>query len=401
VPYRGASLAASRDRKIPTAARAVRQSGRPAWRTGLAIAILTSVCWAPRAFAACIEQSTGVPSDSIKALARGFNAAGWMDGVGPPPPTDLLRSLRKAGMTHVRLPVTAELVMRRFSPVDELDTQLGALDGALTELIGLGYRVSVDLHPGGKFSRLHHDDPDAAMLALRDAWSNLSRVIRSHPVDWVFAELFNEPDIAAARWQTEAETLAAFVRQQLPNTTLIVGPTNWQRADSLPQFRPLNDRNVVYAIHFYDPMAFTHQGHWDPAVPLSDIRGLPFPIRPEDPAVEALRRRLIEGDKQAALQELDRAIAQSEPGSDIARQLAPAVAWQERYSRPLIVNEFGVLKGQAPADSRVRWLGSVVDSAEANCWGWAHWELNQGFGLVDGATGKPDPAVMRALLKPR
>jgi endoglucanase len=248
---------------------------------------------------------------------------------------------------------------------------------------------------------LHREEPDAAMQALRDGWSNLARVIRSHPIDKVFAELFNEPDIAPARWQAEAETLAAFVRQQLPKTTLIVGPTNWQRADSLPDFRPLDDPNVVYAIHFYDPMVFTHQGHWDPAEPLSAIQGLPFPIRADDPAVKAIRQRLIDGDRQRALQELDRAIARSEPGSEIARQLAPAVAWQERWSRPLIVNEFGVLKAHAPAESRVRWLASVVDSAEANCWGWAHWELSQGFGLVDASTGKPDPAVMRALLKPR
>ena len=119
------------------------------------------------------------------------------------------------------------------------------------------------------------------MESLRDGWSRLADIINRHPAALVFAELLNEPDIKPARWQIEAEQLAGFVRERLPRTTLIVGPTNWQRANSLPDFRPLGDPNVVYAIHFYDPMVFTHQGHWDPADPLSEIRGLPFPIRPK------------------------------------------------------------------------------------------------------------------------
>jgi len=81
--------------------------------------------------------------------------------------------------------------------------------------------------------------------------------MRRHPAERVFAELLNEPDLDADRWQREAEELAGVVRQLLPRTTIIVGPVNWQRADSLPSLRALNDLNVVYAIHMYDPMAFT------------------------------------------------------------------------------------------------------------------------------------------------
>lgn len=304
-------------------------------------------------------------------------------------------------MTHVRLPVSAELVMRAFSPEDVVRAQLIKVDAALTELTALGFHVSVDMHPSDRFGRLHRSEPRAALEALHDGWKNLAGVIRKHPTDLIFAELLNEPDISPDRWRSEVQDLAAFVRSLLPKTTLIVGPTNWQRADSLPEFQPLADQNVVYAIHVYDPMVFTHQGHWDPADPLSAIRGLPFPIRRDDPDVEAIRKDLAALGRERSLQELDRAIEQSAPGQYIARQLLPAVAWQEKYSRPLIINEFGVLKEAAPKDSRLRWIGSVVDSAEANCWGWTHWELNQGFGLVDPKTGSLDPDAIRVLMQPR
>jgi endoglucanase len=354
---------------------------------------------APPAMAACPDLTHAVPPETIKALSHGFNLAGWIDGPrSVPPDAAVLRNLHKAGMTHVRLPVFAEGLMSRFTSASDLNDQLRAVDQAVTLLLSIGYRVSVDLHPGERFSSLHRNDAEAAMRSLQEAWSHLAEIIERHPPMLVFAELLNEPDIEPARWQIEADQLAKFVRQRLPRTTLIVGPTNWQRADSLPDFHPLTDLNVVYAIHFYDPMAFTHQGHWDPEDPLSSIRGLPFPVQAEDPAVKNIRQQLIAGEKRRALEMLNNAIAQAESGDVISQQLQPAATWQAQFSRPLIVNEFGVLKGAAPEQSRVRWLRSVVTFAEAHCWGWAHWEYAQGFGLLDAKTGKPDAKVMRALL---
>lgn len=346
----------------------------------------------------CVPASQTVAPHRLAALSRGFNADGWINGEKSAPPTrELLQQLRKAGMSHVRLPVPAERVMLRFASKAERDETLRALDKALKQLISLGYSISVDLHPGDRFNRLHKDDADASLRELEDAWGTLARVIQSFPADRVFAELLNEPDIEAGRWQKQVETLAAFVRQLLPATTLIVGPVDWQRADSLPRFRPLPDPNVVYAIHFYDPMVFTHQGHWDVQDPLHDITDLRYPISAGDPGVQALRRDLQDRGATKALLMLDTAIAAARDKPDVSRWLAPAVAWQQQFSRPIIINEFGVLKAAAPRDSRVRWLAAVTAYARAHCWGWAHWELAQGFGLLENGTGKPDPDVMRAL----
>jgi endoglucanase len=346
---------------------------------------------------ACPSLTHAVPAASLDALARGFNADGWVTGSQSPPPLKLLLELRKAGMTHVRLPVPAEHIMLRFASKADQNARLDAVDTAITRLISLGYHVSIDLHAGEQFNRLHRQEPAAAMQAMKGAWSDLALVMRRHPTDRVFAELLNEPDLDAARWQTEAEELALFVRRLLPNTTLIVGPVNWQRPDSLPGFRPLNDLNVVYAIHFYDPMVFTHQAHWDPKDPLRDIRGLPYPIRAEDPDVQKLRRELADDRNSKALALLDRAI----PDEAIDKWLEPAAAWQQRFSRPIIINEFGVLKAGAPRESRLRWLGSVVSYAQQHCWGWTHWELSQGFGLVGDDPAKADTGVLRALLGSR
>ncbi|WP_314949045.1 glycoside hydrolase family 5 protein [Bradyrhizobium cosmicum] len=365
----------------------------------LSAAILLSIPLAPASADTCVAVPQTVAPASLAALSRGFNADGWINGEkSAPPPRELLQQLRKAGMSHVRLPVPAERVMLRFASTAGRDETLRALHDALKQLTSLGYSVSVDLHPGDRFNRLHKDDPDAAMREMQDAWSALAQVIRSYPADRVFAELLNEPDVEADRWQQEVEALAAFVRRLLPATTLIVGPANWQRADSLPRFRPLPDPNVVYAIHVYDPMVFTHQGHWDAQDPLHDILDLPYPINAGDPAVQALRRDLQDRGATKALGMLDTAVAAASDRPGVDGWLQPAAAWQRQFARPIIVNEFGVLKAGAPRDSRLRWLAAVTAYAREHCWGWTHWELAQGFGLVDNSTGKPDPDVMRALL---
>ena len=366
-------------------------------RRRLIAAMLLSISFGPPAFAeACVPVPQTVASARLAALSRGFNADGWINGEVPS--RELLQQLRRAGMSHVRLPVPAERVMPRFASKVERDETLAVLDKVLKQLTALGYATSVDLHPGERFNRLHKEDPDAALREMQEAWSGLAAIMRPYPADRIFAELLNEPDVDAGTWQRQVETLAGFVRKLLPATTLIVGPVNWQRADSLPRFRPLDDRDVVYAIHFYDPMVFTHQGHWDAQDPLHDIMDLPYPIDAGDPKVRAIRQDLQARGATRALGMLDTAIAAARDKPTADRWLAPALQWQQQFARPIIVNEFGVLKAGAPRASRLRWLAEVTAYARDHCWGWTHWELAQGFGLVDRSTGRADPDVMRALL---
>ncbi|MHC1948328.1 cellulase family glycosylhydrolase [Bradyrhizobium sp. UFLA06-06] len=365
-------------------------------RSILALAVSASILLSVAA-RACPALIDGVPADRLKALSRGVNADGWIADPRSAPPLGLLLELRKAGMSHIRLPVPADFVMPRFAAKAEIDGRLRTVDAALKTLLGLGYAVSIDLHSGERFNALHKDDPTSAMTELKRAWTELATVMQRYPSDRVFAELLNEPDVEAAQWQSEVRELAGFIRALLPQTTLVTGPVNWQRADSLPGFTPLDDPNVVYAIHFYDPMVFTHQAHWDPNEPLHDVTGLPYPFRADDPRVRQLREQLTALDKRKALAMVDRAI----PDRGIDKWLEPAAAWQRQYSRPIIINEFGVLKAGAPRDSRLRWLAGVTAYARQQCWGWTHWELSQGFGLADAVTGKVDRDALSALLGTR
>src|SRR5262249_25631203 len=180
----------------------------------------------------------------------------------------------------------------------------------------------------------------------------------------------------------------------------IYGPANFQRIDALVELTPLSDPNVVYAVHFYDPMVFTHQGLDWSNDPVRDVKGLPFPSRLSDPRVATLVELLSLRGKTDAATLVKRQLSAPWTEERIAAEIARAAAWSERNHRPVIINEFGTLAWQAPAADRARWVRAVRSAAEARCIGWTHWDYAEGFGFVrrTGEREVPDEAMLEALL---
>jgi endoglucanase len=342
--------------------------------------------------------SADVPSARLALLARGFNLTGWLDGptVRRPDP-GVLANLRSRGFTHIRLPVTAERLMEAFSSPDEVARRLAELDRALGTLVGLGYGVSLDLHPGNKLGRLHVAEPNAALDLIDALWRRLARRYADYPDDRLFLELLNEPSVEAKVWNAQAARLIRTIRGESPRRTLIFGPANFQRIEALLELVPFPDPNIVYAAHFYDPMIFTHQGlDWSDD-PLRYLHGVPFPAKRTDSRIVQLLSAVKNADA-ARLVEKDLVSPWTE--ERIERGIARAAAWSERHRRAVIINEFGVLGWKAAPADRIRWLTAVRTAAERHCIGWTHWDYADGFGFVRRLNDReiPDEAVVEALL---
>jgi endoglucanase len=364
-----------------------------------ALALIGATALAPRLVSAKDLADDRRLKQRVALLARGFNLpdqAPRAEGRGPDRAT--LKWLRQRGMSHVRLPVRGERVMSRFADAATIQSTLDDLAKALELLIGLDFAVSVDMHPADDFGRLHRTDPEAALACLIEGWGHLARPLQRLPADRIFAELLNEPQTDDTTWRTQVERLALELRRELPSTTLIAGPAPWQRVEALAAWRPLEDPNFVYAFHYYDPMAFTHQGlTWDPASPLSHLEGVPFPARRDDPAVTRLLAALRDRGEDDLAVSVERALVRPWTQETIESQFAPLAEWSRTHGVPVILNEFGVLRLKAPRASRLAWLKAVRETAQAKGFGWAHWDYNQGFGLLDEA-GRPDAALIDALL---
>ena len=172
------------------------------------------------------------------------------------------------------------------------------------------------------------------------------------------------------------------MRAKCPLHTLIWGPARFQGIWEIADTPPLADGNQIAAVHYYAPMAFTHQcENWD-ASPLARIANLPFPASNEMAAVNQLLSKLrAAGDEEAAKLVEDEL---SEPWTQarIASDFADLARWSAAHDCPVMLNEFGVLNFCVDAESRASWVRAVRKAAEANQVAWTYWELDQGFGFI-------------------
>jgi endoglucanase len=343
----------------------------------------------------------GLPADRFALLARGFNLTGWLSGDDPRrPDLALLARLRARGFTHIRLPVAAERLLDTFSSRQNMSRQLAELDFALAELIQIGFGVSLDLHPAGPLSRLHAADPEAGYRLIATLWQQLAQRYRGLPAARLFLEVLNEPSVPEKIWNDQGSRLVEVIRRTAPEHTIVYGPANDQQIGALFGLQPLADPNVVYAVHFYEPMIFTHQGlDWSDD-PVRHLRGVPFPAGGSDPAVVRLARTLDAQGRKESLALLQSQLEAPWTEDRIARLIARAAEWSLRERRPVILNEFGVLGWKAAPADRARWIAAVRRAAEAHCLGWAHWDYADGFGFVRRIAGQeiPDESIVGALL---
>jgi endoglucanase len=352
---------------------------------------------------ACDAQAaSGVDAKRLAALARGFNLTGWLDGpTMRRPDLAVLVRLRERGFTHVRLPVMGEHLMEAFSSREHMAQHLAELDRAIDTLIGLGFVVSLDMHPGDRFGRLHAAEPDNGLLLLAGLWRTLAQRYADRPHDKLLFEVLNEPHVAVPVWNRQGPLLAQTIRREAPHHTIVYGPAHYQRIDVLRDMAPLSDPNVVYAAHFYDPMIFTHQGaDWSEEDPLRHVGGVPFPLRASDDRIVALLAKLAREGRVKAGALVLKDVAAPWTDERIAAAIGEAAAWAVRHRRPVIINEFGVLSFKAAHVDRARWLRAVRVAAEQHCIGWTHWEYADGFGFVRRVDDRevPDEAIVEALL---
>lgn len=332
------------------------------------------------------------------SLLRGFNLPDlvpqkYNTRINP----DQLRTLHRLGMRHIRLPVVGENFMPRFAGRATIDYTLDVLDRVLDDLLKLNFAVTVDMHPAEEFPRLLEKSAVEGEAALISAWKNIASRLRKRDPALVFAELLNEPSTTDKIWRPQAERLAKILRQDLPETMFITGPAPFQRVEALAGWEPLPDRNITYAFHYYDPMAFSHQGQtWFKDDPLSRLAGFPFPASKNHPRVKAILANVRKRGDKALLTALDEALMKPWTSARVRKQFAELEAWRDKHKVPVILNEFGALRFQSPRADRLRWIETVRLASEESGFGWAHWDYSGGFGLV-AKTGRIDKGVVKAL----
>src|SRR5262249_1714001 len=157
------------------------------------------------------------------------------------------------------------------------------------------------------------------------------------PAERLFFEVLNEPTVKPGIWNAQAPRLAEAIRREAPQHTIVYGPADFQQIGALAAIAPLKDANVVYAVHYYAPMIFTHQGlDWSDD-PLRYLHDVPFPAQLSDPAVMRLYDNLSTGGRTVAARLLKSQLQEPWTQERVAGEVATAGSWAERQQRPVIL----------------------------------------------------------------
>lgn len=170
----------------------------------------------------------------------------------------------------------------------------------------------------------------AELPRLQAIWAQLAQRYGQLDPDRYFFEIYNEPDnnITNANWRTVASALIQTLRDyESERHSVFVGAANWNAANALISFIPLNDADIIYTFHYYDPYHFTHQGMSWTSPPYFSPRSFP-----------------LAGEMDALFQ-----------------AMTAVNEWAELSQVSVSMGEFGVSTA-ADAESRCSWISAVMNA---------------------------------------
>ncbi|MBL4598767.1 MAG: cellulase family glycosylhydrolase [Rhizobiaceae bacterium] len=334
---------------------------------------------------------------NLPEITNGFNIPLWLDqpdGSMQPPSDFVLAQLLEFGFKTIRLPIDPDRFASDKATVLKASNELVT---NLNRLLGFGYSVTLDMHPSGKISKML-EQGSSGDKPLNLAWANIARVAKEFPASHIFLELLNEPQMWRDRWLPLRNQLAKTIRQICPDHTLIWGANKYQSISETIDCPVLEDPNAIVSVHYYSPMAFTHQCQPWGNSPYANLRDLPFPATQNSPKFVAA---LAQADA-ARFDGLKQQFKDGWTDGQIENDFNRLGHWAKANGVKVILNEFGALNLCSDKISRANWTRAVREAAQKNNIGWTYWELDRGFGFLDSRDhpSNIDHQMINALLNP-
>jgi aryl-phospho-beta-D-glucosidase BglC (GH1 family) len=311
--------------------------------------------------------------------------------------SDDIALIAKMGFDHCRLSIDGDQLMTWFYTQREAHQTTGfmtELDRVVKTMLDDHLSVIIDIHPTSQF-KAELFQGSGGVGNFVDLWRALAQHFAATDHEHIFFEIMNEPEQQDPyRWQGIQAQVVDAIRQVAPHSTIIASGAHWSGLPDLLVLQPLDDNNIIYTFHDYEPFAFTHQGATWANPEVRPERAIPYPSTPENIAPKLDLEPSLAG--QYFLDEY------GENRWDAARvenSIEFAAKWSALHHVPVYCGEFGVFRDYAPPAARAQWLHDMRVALETNHIGWAMWDYQGGFSVVTKANGTttPDQDVLTAL----
>jgi endoglucanase len=309
------------------------------------------------------------PSEAYARLARTVNIApdlgaplerGWTASIE----RSHLEACAEHGFTAIRLLIT---FAAHRTPTGLDPATLRRVEEIARHAAELGLAVVISNNPDPGLIA----GPESHLAATRATAGQLAAVFAGRGAGLILEPLTEPREALDAMWNKVAAELIGAIRENAPDTTVLIGPRTMNNQRFLAELSlPEDERNVIVGIHHYWPVTFTMQGEMflGGNHPFGNPRDWLGTTWDQTPAQEA---ELRAGFGQIA-------------------------GWSARTGRPLFLAEFGTTSNAGLA-SRVRWTRFNRRLAEEHGIPWGIWSLGPTFAICDLATRTFNPDLLAAL----
>ena len=279
--------------------------------------------------------------------------------------------LKQLGFKSIRLPVAFGYFQANSNSQQKI---LGYVDQVFKLCQLYGFRLIICYHPGNLSENTNLPDNQKVI----DLWVSLAKKYIHENANNLFFELYNEPPHMDPKvWENAANSIIAAIRKIDQKRTLIVGASNYNSIYELSRTVPLNDGNIIYTFHFYEPFFFTHQG----ATWIGDqvaTTGVPFPYDKQTFPPLSPKAKNTWGETNYYQYNRD--------GNEqsVRDKLQIVKNWALKYNVPLLCGEYGVYNQYADLDSRCRYIKAVRQTLKTMGIPGMLWDYNTNFSIFEG-----------------
>ena len=230
---------------------------------------------------------------------------------------------------------------------------------------------------------------------MANVWKHVAAHFAGNDREDIFFELLNEPDmtsgkVPSATWRAAAQEDIDSIRTVDTKHTVIFGDAEWYAIKHLAAGEPLNDDNVVYAVHTYEPFVFTHQGaDWSET---KTIKNLMFPYDKEKWSEYSADFGVISTGSSKTVKWVADAVKNYYKNASkeaILKLVLPAKEWAVKNNVPVIINEFGAYRPASDKQSVLNYMAAMRDISDTLEIPLTHWGYTGGFALFESEGASP------------